>query len=157
MKLDINQIKEIIPHRHPFLLVDVVEDYSPGEFAIGKKAVSYVEPYFAGHYPDMPVMPGVLIIEALAQVGAIEMCIRDRVLNDMKWDTESESVYSDRNCDYVLSSGDVSSSEYVKSLMDTAMEKYGSIDVVVNLSLIHILFFHTYLYKIIAIILNPGE
>lgn len=54
------------------------------------------------------------------------------VLNDMKWDTESESVYSDRNCDYVLSSGDVSSSEYVKSLMDTAMEKYGSIDVVVN-------------------------
>ncbi|WP_425538746.1 3-oxoacyl-[acyl-carrier-protein] reductase [Microaceticoccus formicicus] len=54
------------------------------------------------------------------------------VLNDMKWDAESESVFSDRNCDYVLSSGDVSSSEYVKSLMDTAMEKYGSIDVVVN-------------------------
>ncbi len=54
------------------------------------------------------------------------------VLNDMEWDAESESVYSNRNCDYVLSSGDVSSSEYVKSLMDTAMEKYGSIDVVVN-------------------------
>lgn len=54
------------------------------------------------------------------------------VLNDMEWDAESESVYSNRNCDYVLSSGDVSSSEYVKSLMNTAMEKYGSIDVVVN-------------------------
>lgn len=79
MKLDINQIKEIIPHRHPFLLVDVVEDYSPGEFAIGKKAVSYVEPYFAGHYPDMPVMPGVLIIEALAQVGAIAILTLDEL------------------------------------------------------------------------------
>lgn len=54
------------------------------------------------------------------------------VLNDMTWDAESEGVFSECNCDYVLSSGDVSSSEYVKSLMDTAMEKYGSIDVVVN-------------------------
>lgn len=79
MKLDINQIKEIIPHRHPFLLVDAVEDYSPGEFAIGKKAVSYVEPYFAGHYPNTPVMPGVLIIEALAQVGAIAILTLDEL------------------------------------------------------------------------------
>lgn len=54
------------------------------------------------------------------------------VLNDMTWDEESESVYNECNCDYILSSGDVSSSEYVKTLMDTAMEKYGSIDVVVN-------------------------
>ena len=69
--LDINQIKEIIPHRHPFLLVDYIEDYVPGEYAIGYKCVSYREDFFAGHYPEEPVMPGVLTIEALAQTGAV--------------------------------------------------------------------------------------
>lgn len=69
--LDINQIKEIIPHRHPFLLVDYIEDYEPGQFAVGYKCVTYREDFFRGHFPQEPVMPGVLTIEALAQVGAV--------------------------------------------------------------------------------------
>jgi len=69
--LGIKEIEEIIPHRHPFLLVDKIETLEPGEHAIGYKAVSFDEPYFQGHFPNEPVMPGVLIIEALAQVGAV--------------------------------------------------------------------------------------
>lgn len=69
--LGIKEIQEIIPHRHPFLLVDKVEELEPGVKAIGYKAVSYDEYYFKGHFPNEPIMPGVLIIEALAQVGAV--------------------------------------------------------------------------------------
>ena len=70
-QLNIEQIKEIIPHRHPFLLVDVIEDYEPGQYAVGYKCVTYREEFFQGHFPHYKVMPGVLIIEALAQVGAV--------------------------------------------------------------------------------------
>ena len=63
------EIMEIIPHRQPFMLIDTIEELDEGERALGKKCVSFNEPYFAGHFPQNPVMPGVLIIEALAQVG----------------------------------------------------------------------------------------
>ena len=69
--LTTQEIMEIIPHRQPFLLIDTIEELEPGVRAVGKKCVSYNEPYFAGHFPNEPVMPGVLQIEALAQVGAV--------------------------------------------------------------------------------------
>ena len=69
--LSAKEIMEIIPHRQPFMLIDTVEELEPGIKAVAKKCVSYNEPYFAGHFPEEPVMPGVLIIEALAQTGAV--------------------------------------------------------------------------------------
>lgn len=65
------EIRGLIPHRYPFLLVDRVEELEPGVRAVGVKNITQNEPYFQGHFPDYPVMPGVLIIEAMAQVGAV--------------------------------------------------------------------------------------
>lgn len=69
--LDIKQIQEIIPHRPPFLLVDRITEIEFGKRAVGIKNVTINEPFFVGHFPEYPVMPGVLITEALAQVGAV--------------------------------------------------------------------------------------
>lgn len=71
MRMGIKEIEKIIPHRHPFLLIDYIEELTPGEGAVGYKCVSFREEFFRGHFPQEPIMPGVLTIEALAQVGAV--------------------------------------------------------------------------------------
>ena len=65
------EIEKILPHRYPFALVDKILDYTPGQWARGVKCVTRTEPFFEGHFPGHPVMPGVLILEAMAQVGAV--------------------------------------------------------------------------------------
>ncbi|WP_414753469.1 3-hydroxyacyl-ACP dehydratase FabZ [Anabaena sp. CCY 9910] len=67
------EIQKLLPHRYPFLLVDKIIDYTPGKQAVGIKNVTINEPHFTGHFPDRPLMPGVLIVEAMAQVGGIVM------------------------------------------------------------------------------------
>ena len=84
--LGIKEIQEIIPHRHPFLLVDCIEELEPGVRAVGYKAITYDESFFRGHFPQEPVMPGVLQVEAMAQVGGL------LVLNSVD-DPERYSTY----------------------------------------------------------------
>ena len=69
--LDIQQIESVLPHRYPFLMIDRVCDHEPGQWATGIKCVSANEAFFAGHFPQRKIMPGALIIEALAQMGAV--------------------------------------------------------------------------------------
>lgn len=85
--IDIHRIVEMIPHRYPFLLVDRVEDVVPGESAVGLKNVTINEPYFQGHFPDRPVMPGVLIVEAMAQTAAV------LVVDSLGKEAEGKLVY----------------------------------------------------------------
>ncbi|MDR3278020.1 MAG: 3-hydroxyacyl-ACP dehydratase FabZ [Oscillospiraceae bacterium] len=73
MELTNDQIREILPHRYPFLLLDRVEDFEPGKWARAIKCVTANEPFFPGHFPQRSVMPGVLILEALAQTGGIAL------------------------------------------------------------------------------------
>jgi 3-hydroxyacyl-[acyl-carrier-protein] dehydratase len=69
--IDIQKILEILPHRYPFVMVDRVTELSPGQWIKGHKCVSYNEPWFPGHFPGKPIMPGVLILESLAQIGGV--------------------------------------------------------------------------------------
>ena len=72
-RIEHNEILKLLPHRYPFLLIDAAEDYRAGESIVGLKAVTANEPFFPGHFPGNPVMPGVLMIEAMAQAGAVLM------------------------------------------------------------------------------------
>ena len=76
MQLDVNEIKKILPHRYPMLLVDRVIEIEPGKRIVGIKNVSANESFFQGHFPEEPIMPGVLILEALAQVSCV-LVLRD--------------------------------------------------------------------------------
>ena len=87
MQIDINRIKELIPHRYPFLLIDGIQTLTPNESAIGIKNVSVNEQFFEGHFPDRPIMPGVLIIESMAQTAG---CL---VVVSLGKETEGKLVY----------------------------------------------------------------
>ena len=81
MELNSNQIQAIIPHRHPFLLIDRMIELEPGQRAVAIKNVSVNEPFFQGHFPQEHVMPGVLIVEAMAQAGAVTILTMDEYKN----------------------------------------------------------------------------
>ena len=85
-QLDIQDILEYMPHRYPFLLVDRILEFTPGERIVGLKNVTFNEPYFMGHFPDHPIMPGVLIVEAMAQTGGLLL------MNDVD-DPQNKLVY----------------------------------------------------------------
>lgn len=85
--IDIGRIRDMIPHRYPFLLIDKVVDVAAGESAVGIKNVTINEPFFQGHFPSRPVMPGVLIIEAMAQTAAV------LVVHTLGADFEGKLVY----------------------------------------------------------------
>lgn len=85
--IDIVRIMEMIPHRYPFLMIDAVQDIVPDERAVGIKNVTINEPFFQGHFPGHPIMPGVLIIEAMAQTSAV------LVVQTMGEESEGKLVY----------------------------------------------------------------
>ena len=92
--IDITEIMERIPHRYPFLLVDRCEEYKQNESIVGIKCVTVSEPFFQGHFPGYPVMPGVLIVEAMAQTGAVLMS------KSLEVDTTGKAIFfmSADNC-----------------------------------------------------------
>ncbi len=92
--IDITEVLSRIPHRYPFLLVDRCEEYKPNESIVGIKCVSVNEPFFQGHFPGYPVMPGVLLIEAMAQTGAVLMS------KSLEVDTAGKAIFfmSADNC-----------------------------------------------------------
>ena len=83
MILDINEIQKILPHRPPFLLIDRIIEIETGKRIVGIKNVTMNEPFFVGHFPNYPVMPGVLIIEAMAQTGGV-LALRDEAIGSDK-------------------------------------------------------------------------
>ncbi len=82
-EMDIREIQKVLPHRYPFLLVDRIVELEPGKRIVGLKNVTMNEPWFAGHFPDYPIMPGVLIVEAMAQTGGV-LLLRDVPDRDQK-------------------------------------------------------------------------
>ena len=80
-KIDISEIMKSIPHRYPFLLIDKITDIKLGESVTGIKSVTFNEPYFSGHFPNFPIMPGVLILEAMAQTAACLVAYGDTSLS----------------------------------------------------------------------------
>lgn len=76
-RLSLEEIKQILPHRDPFLMIDEVTDYEPGQYAVAIKKVTGEEEFFKGHFPGNPIMPGVMIIEALAQTGAVGVLTKE--------------------------------------------------------------------------------
>lgn len=86
-EIDVNRIMQMIPHRYPFLMIDRVRDVVKGESAVGLKNVTASEPHFQGHFPDHPIMPGVLIVEAMAQTAAV------LVVETLGTESEGKLVY----------------------------------------------------------------
>ena len=82
MTMNVTEIMKVLPHRYPFLLVDRILEVVPGESIIGVKNVTINEPFFQGHFPGHPIMPGVLIIEAMAQVGGAYAVVADKLGDD---------------------------------------------------------------------------
>jgi len=91
--MDINDIMKVLPHRYPFLLIDRIIEMKPGESAVGIKNVTINEEFFTGHFPGHPVMPGVLILESMAQVAGILAFASDTDIEDMEAQMKDKVVY----------------------------------------------------------------